>query len=49
MFSQFVSMLVLLFAFMAFDDFLTVRSCNENGTFTSFFQGQYECHKVVKE
>jgi len=49
MLSKFVSMLLLIFVIMAFDDFITVRLCDVNGQFTSFFSGKYTCEKIEKK
>ena len=48
MFGKFVTMIVIIFIIMAFDDVLTVRMCDSKGYFTSFFNGQYTCEKVKK-
>jgi len=49
MFSRFVTMIIIIFIIMAFDDWLTVRMCDSNGHFTSFFSGQYSCERIEKE
>ena len=48
MFGRFVTMLIIVFVIMAFDDWLTVRMCDGKGHFTSFFSGKYTCEKITE-
>jgi len=45
MFSKFVTALVIVWLIMAFDDWLTVRMCDSEGHFKSYFNGTYTCTK----